>query len=99
MLFSLTNVLVTCIRLINNVLAGYLDVFVIVYLDNILVYSETKKEHIAHIKKVLRLLREYNLLFKPKKCEFHVKRTEFLGFIVSTKGLLINPEKVKAVIE
>jgi hypothetical protein len=64
------------------------------------VYSSgTLKEHVEHVKKVLRKLKEYKLYLQPGKCEFHVKETEFLGFIVSIEGVKMNPKKISAVQE
>ena len=61
--------------------------------------SRTLEEHVEHVKKVLRKLKEYKLYLQPGKCEFYVKETEFLGFIVSTEGVKINPNKISAVQE
>lgn len=97
--FGLTNAPATCMRLMNNVLAECLDIFAIAYLDDILVYSESEQKHVEHVKQVLTLLQEYDLLLKPEKCEFHVTETEFLGFMVSTEGLAMSQNKVKSVME
>ena len=69
MLIGLTNTLAIHMQLVNNVLKEYLDVFVVAYLDDILIYSRTKEEHIEHIQKVLTKMLEYNLLLNPKKCK------------------------------
>jgi hypothetical protein len=61
--------------------------------------SRTLKEYVEHIKKVLRKLKEYKLYLQLGKCEFYIKETEFLGFIVSTEGVKINPKKIAAVQE
>ena len=61
--------------------------------------SRTLKEHVKHVKKVLRKLKEYKLYLQLGKCEFYVKETEFLGFIVSTEGVKINLKKISAVQE
>lgn len=98
--FGLTNAPATFQSVINNALREYLDVFVTAYLDDVLVYSKgTLEEHIEHVKKVLAKLKEYDLLVQPEKCEFHVTRTEFLGFIVSREGIEMDPSKTKAVQE
>jgi hypothetical protein len=68
MLFRLTNAPATCQALINNMLQEHLNIFVIAYLDNILIYSKNKEEHIEHVQTVLRLLQQHNLLVDPKKC-------------------------------
>jgi hypothetical protein len=69
--FRLTNAPATCQALINNVLREHLDIFVIAYLDNILIYSKNKKEHIEHVRTVLRLLQQHDLLVDPEKCDWH----------------------------
>jgi hypothetical protein len=98
--FGLTNALATFQSVINNALYKYLGIFVTAYLDDILVYSSrTLEEHVKHVKKVLRKLKEYKLYLQLGKCEFYVKETEFLGFIVSTEGVKINPKKISAVQE
>lgn len=98
--FGLTNAPATCQEVINEILREYLDVFVIAYLDNILVYSEgTLQEHIQHVRKVFTKLDEADLKLKLKKCDFHKKSVKFLGFIVGTYGIQIDPDKVKSVLE
>ena len=69
--FRLTNALASMQRLMNDALHEYLDIFVIVHLDDILVYSTSEEEHIKHVQLVLDKLKEYSLLLKPEKCEFH----------------------------
>jgi hypothetical protein len=81
--FGLTNALATFQAYINNVLRKYLDVFVVVYLDDILVYSKTYEEHIQHVHLILTTLRDANLRIKVEKTEFHKKEVKFLGYIVS----------------
>jgi hypothetical protein len=61
--------------------------------------SRTLKEHVKYVKKVLRKLKEYKLYLQPEKCEFYIKKTEFLGFIMSTEGVKINLKKILAVQE
>ncbi|KAG9186916.1 hypothetical protein G6011_01003 [Alternaria panax] len=98
--FGLTNAPATFQSVINNALHEYLGIFATAYLDDVLVYSRgSLEEHVEHVKKVLRKLREYKLYLQPGKCEFHVKETEFLGFIVSTEGVKMNPKKISAVQE
>ena len=73
----------------------YLDVFIIAYLDDVLVYSRgTLEEHVEHVKKVLQKLKQYKLYLQPEKCEFHTHETKFLGFIISSKGVKIDPKKI-----
>ena len=81
----------------NTVLFDYLDDFCTAYLDDILIYSNNKLEHKEHVKKVLLRLRKAGLQADIKKTEFHVTRTKYLGFIISTKGIKVNPEKISAI--
>jgi hypothetical protein len=97
---GLTNAPATFQSVINKALHEYLDIFVTAYLDDVLVYSRgTLKEHIEHVKKVLRKLKEHKLYLQPRKCEFHTKETDFLSFIISTEGVKIDPKKVQTVQE
>ena len=79
----------------NDVLIDYLDDFCITYLDNILIYSEDLLEYQEHVHKVLIRLREAGLQADIKKSEFNVTRTKYLGYILTTKGLEIDPDKVE----
>ncbi|CCD43021.1 hypothetical protein BofuT4_P070970.1 [Botrytis cinerea T4] len=81
--FGLTNAPATFMRLMNNVLSQYLDTCCICYLDDILVYSNNKVQHIKDVSNILESLSKADLLCKPSKCEFHVTETEFLGFTVA----------------
>ena len=69
--FGLTNAPATCQALVNDTLREYLDIFVVAYLDDILVYSKDKASHVGHVKKVLEALKKAGLKLKPKKCEFY----------------------------
>ena len=71
----------------NETLHEYLDIFVTMYLNDILIYSENEKEHVEHVKKVLAKLRTNSLLLKLEKCEFHKNQVEFLGYIIRTHGI------------
>src|SRR5205809_740161 len=99
MLFELTNISTTFQKLINHVLYDHLNEFIIVYLNNILIYSENEENHEKHIKKILRKFQEKKLYFKLKKCKFHKQQVKYLEHIVMTERLKINSEKIKAVIE
>src|SRR5437762_13761274 len=99
MLFRLTNTSATFQELINHVLYNHLNKFVIAYLDDILIYSENKKNHEKHVKKILRKLQEKNLYFKSEKCKFHKQQVKYLEHIVTTEKLEMNSEKIKIVIE
>jgi hypothetical protein len=100
MLMGLTNAPATFQLVINKALYEYLNIFVTAYLDDVLVYSGgTLEEHIEHVKKVLRKLKEHKLYLQPRKCEFHTKEMDFLSFIISTEGVKIDPKKVQTVQE
>jgi hypothetical protein len=96
--FSLTNGPATYQRYMNDVLFDYLDDFYTAYLDDILIYSETEAEHKIYVKKVLQRLQDTGLQIDLKKCKFHVTRTKYLGFIITTNGIEVDPEKVAAVV-
>jgi hypothetical protein len=68
-----------------------------VYLDDILIFSGTEEEHVAHVKEVLRRLRKAKLYLKLPKCEWHTQRTEYLGYIVSPDGISVDPDRVKTI--
>ena len=97
--FGLTNAPATFQRLINNVLRLYLDVCCIYYLDDTLVYSQDEGQHVKDVTTILEALQKARLLLKPEKCHFHVKEVVFLGYIVTTTGLAIDPKKVGAILE
>ncbi len=95
--FGLTNAPASFQALVNDVLRPYLDDFVVVYLDDILVYSKDLESHIEHVKKVLRRLQDAQLFVKLEKCQFHVQEVEFLGYILSNEGISMDPKKVEAI--
>jgi hypothetical protein len=95
--FGLTNGPATFQSYINNVLRDLLDVTCTAYLDDILIYSDDEVEHETHVKQVVERLRDAGLQADLKKCEFSVTRTKYLGFIISTDGIQVDPEKVKVV--
>ena len=97
--FGLTNAPATCQALINHVLREYLDICCVVYLDDILIYSISEEEHIRNVQNILRCLANFNLKLKFEKCQFHVTEVDFLGYLVSTEGIKVDPEKVKAIQE
>ena len=99
MLFRLTNILATFQELINYMLYNHLNKFIIAYLNDILIFSKTEKEHEKHIKKVLKRLQEKNFYLKSKKCEFHKQQVEYLEHIIITEKLEMNSEKIKTVIK
>jgi len=97
--FGLTNAPAAFQAYINQALAGLMDTICVVYLDDILIYSNTEEEHRSHVKLVLQRLREAKLFIKLSKCEFHVHKTEFLGFIISPEGISIDPSRVQTIQE
>jgi hypothetical protein len=97
--FGLTNAPASCQQFVNDTLREYLDIFCAVYIDDILIYSKTKKEHTEHVRKVLAKLEEAGLYVKGEKCEFSVSSTSFLGFIVSADGISMDPAKIQAIRE
>ena len=100
MSIGLTNAPVAFQVVINNALHKYIDVFIITYLNNMLVYSSrTLAKHEEHVKKVLQMLLEYRLLIQLDKCKFNKDIVEFLGFIISRNSITIDLLKTKAIIE
>lgn len=95
--FGLTNGPASFQRYINSLFIDYLDVFLTAYVDDLLIYSNNEAEHEMHVKMVLERLRSAGLQASIKKCEFHVTRTKYLGFIVTTEGIEVDPEKVAIV--
>jgi hypothetical protein len=95
--FRLSNVPVVFMCLMNGVFRDYLDKFVIVFLDDILVYSKTEEEHEQHLRMVLQVLREHQLNVKLSKCSFHQRQIHYLGHIISKEGIAMDPEKVEAI--
>jgi hypothetical protein len=85
--FGLANTLAIFQAYINTTLIGLLDHFIVIYLDNILIYSRNEDEYHNYISQVLTRLYKNNLFYKLSKCEFNVKEVEFLGFLIGTKGV------------
>ena len=97
--FGLTNAPSTFMRLMNHVLRAFIGKFVVVYFDDILVYSQTLEEHIEHLKCVLVVLRQEKLYANFKKCTFCIEKIVFLGYVVTAKGIEVDKEKAKAIKE
>ena len=97
--FGLTNAPATFQAYINRALAGLVDETCVVYLDDILIYSETYKEHVRAVCAVLERLRKFALYANPKKCSFFQDRVDFLGYVVSPEGVSMDPSRVLAVEE
>ena len=85
---------------VNRLLEEYLDDFIVVYLDNILIFTNrTREEHTEHIRKVLTKLMEEDIMLKLKKYKFFKNKIKYLGHIISSKGMQISPNKVKAILD
>jgi ribosomal protein S18 acetylase RimI-like enzyme len=95
--FGLTNAPASFQAYANDCLREFLDLFCVVYLDDVLIFSNTLEEHIAHVKRVLSRLRDFGLTCKLKKCEFHATSLSFLGFIISPEGVSMVPDRVSAI--
>ncbi|KAD6796277.1 hypothetical protein E3N88_07173 [Mikania micrantha] len=95
--FGLTNAPAVFMDLMNRVCRPSLDKFVIVFIDDILIFSKRKEEHEQHLMLVLEILREKRLYAKFSKCEFWLKEVHFLGHIVNEKGVHVDPAKIDAV--
>jgi hypothetical protein len=98
MSFGLTNALAYFMYLINKVFMEYLDKFVVVLIDDILIFSKNEEEHDKYLRMVLQKLRENQLYAKLNKCEFLLKEVSFLGHIISEGGISVDPSKVKDVL-
>ena len=96
--FGLTNAPTTFMDLMNRVFQPYLDRFVIVFIDDILVYSGCSEEHSEHLRIVLQTLRERQLYAKLSKCQFWLDRVAFLGHVISVEGVSVDPQKIEAVV-
>jgi hypothetical protein len=97
--FGLSNSPAVFMFLMNGVFKNYLDKFVIVFLENILVYSKIEEEHEQHLRMVLQVLREHQLYAKLSKCSFYQRQIHYLGHIISEEGILVDLEKVQAIRE
>ena len=98
MQFGFINALAIFQKRINSVLGEYLDEFIIAYLDNIIIYSNSKKEHFQYIKQVLQRLIDKKMPVAIKKCKFHMTKTKFYRFIIKLKKLSIDLKKIKAIV-
>ena len=96
--FGLTNAPAVFMDLMNRVFRPYVDQFVVVFIDDIVVYSKDAREHEQHLRVVLETLREKTLYAKLSKCDFWLKEVSFLGHIVSAKGIRVDPARTEAVV-
>ena len=97
--FGLTNAPAAFMDLMNRVFQPYLDQFVVIFIDDILVYSKNEQEHAHHLKIVLQTIREHQLYAKLSKCDFWLKEISFLGHIVSAEGIRVDPSKIEAIMQ
>lgn len=95
--FGLANAPAIFQRFIQSILREYLDVFCFVYLDDILIFSKTKQDHVDHVSKVLKVLQTHKLTASPEKCQFFADRVVFLGFIITPSGISMDPAKLSTI--
>ncbi|GJR32304.1 putative reverse transcriptase domain-containing protein, partial [Tanacetum coccineum] len=94
--FGLTNTPTVFMDLMNRVCRAYLDKFVILFIDDILIYSKTREEHVEHLRLVLGLLKKERLYAKFSKCEFWLREVQFLGHVINGNGIHVDPSKIEA---
>ncbi|GKB95727.1 putative reverse transcriptase domain-containing protein, partial [Tanacetum coccineum] len=97
MTFGLTNAPAIFMDLMNRVCRSYLDKFVIVFIDDILIYFKTQEEHVEHLRLVLKLLKKEKLYTKFSKCELWLREVQFLGHVINGNGIQVDPSKIEAV--
>ena len=97
--FGLTNAPAIFMDLMNRIFRLYLDKFVVVFIDDILIYSRDESEHAEHLRTVLQILREKKLYAKFSKSEFWLREVGFLGHIVSSEGIRVDPSKISAIVD
>jgi len=98
MSFGLTNAPASFMNLMNKIFMEYLDKFVVVFIDDILIYSKNEEDHARHLRLVLDKLREHQLYAKFSKCEFWLREVAFLGHVLSEGGVAVDPNKVRDVL-
>jgi hypothetical protein len=99
MSFGLTNAPAHFMYLMNSVFMPELDKFIVVFIDDILIYFKSEEEHARHLQVILQRLRDHKLYAKFKKCAFSLKEVPFLGHMISTEGIAVDPNKVQEVLD
>jgi hypothetical protein len=97
--FGLANILAIFQAYINTTLIGLLNYFMVIYLDNILIYSRNKNKYYNYVYQVLTRLHKNNLFYKLSKYEFNIKEIEFLGFLIKIEDIRANPKQVRNIIK
>jgi hypothetical protein len=97
--FGLNNVPYAFQGLMTSIFKPFLRKIVLVFFDDILIYSKSWEDHVRHVDKVLQLLKQQQLYAKPSKCFFGVKEVEYLGYILSHEGVKVDPNKIKAMMD
>ena len=96
--FGVTNALAVFMDYMNRIFRPWLDKFVVVFIDDILIYSRTREEHADHLRVVLKILQDHQLSGKLSKCEFWLEEVQFLGHVISAKGIAVDPAKIEIVL-
>ncbi|MBW0576963.1 hypothetical protein O181_116678 [Austropuccinia psidii MF-1] len=96
--FGLTNAPASFQNLVNDIFADFLDIFVVVYLDDIMVFPSSEEEHVKHVASVLQRLRDNNLFAKASRCVFHASSVEYLGYVVSSEALKMDSSKAQQIL-
>ncbi|GJU87787.1 putative reverse transcriptase domain-containing protein [Tanacetum coccineum] len=97
MLFGLTNARAVFMDLMNRVCKPYLNKFVIIFIDDIMIYSKKKQEPEEHLKLILELLKKEELYAKFSKCEFWIPKVQFLGHVIDSEGIHVDPAKIESI--
>ena len=97
--FGLTNAPATFQATMNNLFQSFLRKFVLVFFDDVLIYSKTWKDHLTHLEQVLSILKENQFYAKMSKCTFGKEEVSYLGHVISKEGVKVDPEKIKSITE